>query len=178
MGAGAIRVVEGEKTRSQFLKTQFTVGASVFCGVHDVIAVIVRNNKSVCQFYCVFNGFADSSLNAVFYDKSVNDDADFVLDVFVKDDFLVKGITDAVNSHTDVAGTFQLLKLLFVFTLSASNHRCNDEGFHPCVRHDFVCDLVNGLTLDFSATLRTMRLADTGKKQAEIVVDFRHCAHR
>ena len=40
-----------------------------------------------------------------------------------------------------------------------------------------VDNLVNGLLLDFLAALGAVRRADAGPKQAQIVVNFRHCAH-
>ena len=64
---------------------------------------------------------------------------------------------------------------LLVFALSLTNHRTHDGQTGPLpFIHQMIHDLIHALTGNLTATNRTMRYADSGVHQTQIIMDLRY----
>ena len=102
-----------------------------------------------------------------------------MFDVLFKFNFFVQCIRVAVHYHADKTLLFQLFKQFGELALSTPYDRrkylqfCTDG-----IGGNTVANLVDTGLFDFMSAMRAVRRADPCKKQTQIVVDFRHCAHR
>ena len=165
-GTSPVRIIERKQSGFQFFDADVAIGTAVFRAVNRRLFCVFDDDKSVCEFERGFDAVRQTSFRAFFYGDTVDCHRNIVFYVFVKDDFFVKGIVDAVHTHADVAGLFEVFKFLSVFALSASDDGCHDYDLIVARLHgafdDFVGNLVNRLMFDFPAALRTMRSADAG----------------
>ena len=101
-----------------------------------------------------------------------------MLDVLVEDDILVQRVIYSVDAYAHESRAFESFELLCIFALSASDDGCEYLNLRALSGKHFVGNLVHALTFYFPAAFRAMRSADARVKQAEIVVNLRHGAHR
>ena len=173
-GTRTVGIVERKQSGSKFLETQIAIGTSVLGGIKHLFAVKIGNHKSFGKFDCVFDCVGYAPLRSVLDDDTVDNHAYVVLHVFVEFYFFVEGIVCSVNSHTHVTCTLKLFEFFAIFALSASDDGRDELQLCALSFHNFVTNLIHRLTLDFTSAFWAMWRAYSCKKQAEIIVDFRH----
>ena len=96
----------------------------------------------------------------------------------VQVDILIQAAHLAVHQHPGVAGLAHMLKDILMLALAPVNNRRHHHKLSPGRQSQhLVHDLLHRLALNQTAALRTMRLANPGKEQAQIIVNFRNRAH-
>ncbi|OPZ09122.1 MAG: hypothetical protein BWZ08_00672 [candidate division BRC1 bacterium ADurb.BinA292] len=106
-------------------------------------------------------------------DKAVDDDRDVVLEALVERDRLVNQVDFGVDLDALEALARGLLEELLVFALAAAHDGGHNENFRPLGPiQDLVDDLLDGLLLERPAADRTVRAADVGIEDAQVIVDF------
>jgi len=106
--------------------------------------------------------------------EAVKHHVDRVLDVFFHLDLLVQLAHRAVDTHPDVTGLAEVLEQLDELALASAHDRCHhDQAASLRIAQQAVHHLVDRLALDLPAALGAVRRTDAGKKQPQVVVDFR-----
>ena len=93
----------------------------------------------------------------------------------IQGDLVIHGINRSVNADTDKPRFADIIQDRLISTLPGTDNRSEDHD--PCPirqRSDGISDFLSRLLGDFTAANRTMRNADTGKHQTEIVIDLRN----
>ena len=94
--------------------------------------------------------------------------------LFVEDDVFAEINNLAVNSRTHIAGPSHVEQFFAVFALPSSHDRSQHLEFGSLwERPDSVYHLLDGLGRDLFAAVEAERPADSGKEQAEIIVNLR-----
>ena len=115
----------------------------------------------------------------VAHHQPVDHDGDVVLELLVEDDLLLEPAQLAVDLDARVALGAQLLEELAVLALAPADDRRLDHEARALVeRHHLVDDLLGRLGRDRAAAVVTVRMADAGPQQAQVVVDLRDRADR
>ena len=159
LGAGAKRIVERKTPRLHLVNADITVRAGKAVGkVHHLAVNDIHHQKPVGKCHDIFDGVCQSPLDAILNRNSVHDDFDIVLDIFLKLDVLGQIIQAAVNAHAHVTALLCAVKHFGMLALSAAHDR-RQELKPGALRqlHNLVYHLVNGLALDFPATVRAVR---------------------
>ena len=114
-----------------------------------------------------------------FHHQPVDDDRDVVFVLLVEDDLLVEPAQLAVDLDPRVALEPHLLEQFPVLAFAPADDRRHDHEFGPLLEgHQPVDDLLLGLAGDLVAAGGTVRDADPGPEQAQVVVDLGHGADR
>ncbi len=99
-------------------------------------------------------------------------------DILFKANFFLQIVDDSVYFHPCITAFFIGGKLLFERALFSAEYGGFNQNFTALWHsHNPVRNLVDGLTADFSAALRTVRNANPCKQKAEIIVNFGNRSH-
>jgi hypothetical protein len=121
-------------------------------------------------------GLRQPSLHAVFQDQAIDDDLDRVLFILVERDRLAQLPDPAVHPRPDEPQPLHLLELFAVLPLPpADDGRHNEQARSGGKVPHGVHHLLDGLGGDRLPAGGTVRPADPGEQQAEVVMDLRHC---
>ena len=131
----------------------------------------VDGGEPVRHFERGLERVGDAALYPLFYDKAVNDDLNGVLIVLFERDLFGKIVNDAVDSDSYEAAFYGVFKHFLMFALTAS-HDGRKDLYARALRQleDAVDHLVDGLARYLAAADGTVRHADPGKKQTQVVV--------
>ena len=110
--------------------------------------------------------------------QPVNDYLDSVHLVAIQLDLFVHLAHDPIHPHPDKARFANFVKHGLVVALAVLHQRSHDQNVRP-VRQalNVVHDLLRRLAGDLAATMGTMRDANAGVEQAQVVVNLCHRAH-
>ena len=142
---------------------------------HGFAADDVHHHKTAGLGQGGFDGIRQTPPHRIADDKAVDDDFHRMLAVFVQLDFLGQIIQAAVHPYTGKAGAAGRLQFLGLGALTSPDDRRQYlkpgafREFHHLVHH-----LVHGLLADGAPADRTVRHADAGVHQTQIIVNFRH----
>ena len=141
-----------------------------------IIKIANHRYKPVALRHSQLAGLRDAALLPRLDHDTVHNDLDGMLIGFFQLDLVLFQQLDlAVHPHTRKSFAANTVENLFVGTLTPAHHRRQHQKLRPLFkRHDRVYHLVDGLAADQPAADRTMRLADSGVEQAQIVVNLRH----
>jgi hypothetical protein len=173
-GAGGI--VEGEKPRLQLVDAVTAFGAGKAGGEHQIrqVAIHVDNQgQPVREVQGRLEGFSEAQFEVVANLEAVNHYLDAVLFLLVQRWQIVEFADLSVDPRADEAGGAQFLEDVLVFPLAPPHH--GSQEHEPAAlgkREDGVHHLADGLRLQRMRMLRAVRGADTGKQQAQVVVDL------
>ena len=102
-----------------------------------------------------------------------------MLFVLLQLDLLVQLVEVSVHPGPDVAGALGVLEDLCVLALLAPDDGCADLDAGALRQGgDLIDDLVDGLLFDLFAALGAVGCAHPGPEEPQIIVYFRHGAHR
>ena len=139
----------------------------------------IHYQQSFRQLQHVLNRVGQSALDTVLYHQSVYYDVDVMLDIFVQLDLFRQFIHTAVDPDPDIAASLGTLQHLGMFTLTASDHRCQQLDLRTFSHvHDLIHHLVHSLLGDLSSALRAVGNTDPRIQQTEIIVDLCYGTHR
>ena len=102
-----------------------------------------------------------------------------MLDILVERDLLREFVHISVDHDADISALLCLLEDFLVTAFSAPHDRC--QKLNPASLrqfHDPVDHLIDGLPLDHTAAVRTMRDADSRVKKTQVIVNLRHSSDR
>ena len=139
----------------------------------------IHNQQTVRKSHDRFYGICQAFFNSFLYDKAVHHNFYVMLDVFIQRDLFGKLIGVSVHQSPDVAALSGLFQDLGMGSLPPPHNGGKKLDSCPFRHsHDKVDDLVYRLPADLSAAFRAMGDAHPGKKEAEMIIDLRHRAHR
>ncbi len=178
--AGAVGRVEGEDPRLQLRDRGAAVEAGELLGEEEGLAV---DDLDFDQARGEAGGGLDRLREAAaqvrFHHQAVDDDRDVVFVLLVEDDLLVEAAQLAVDLDPRVALEPHLLEQFPVLAFAAADDRGHDHEFGPLLEgHQPVDDLLLRLAGDLLPALGTVRGADPGPEQPQVVVDLGHGADR
>ena len=177
--AGAEGIVEGKEPRLDLLNADIAHGAGVFCGIELLFPLAGYDDQSFRQLERRFQAVRQPLFDSALDDEAVHDHGDIVLDVFIQLNLFVQRVNDAVHFRAGVACLAVAFQLFGIFALSAPHDGRVDQNLAPLGhRHHLVRDLIYRLPFDPAAAFRAVRFAHAREQKTEIIVNFRHRAHR
>ena len=177
---GAERRVERKHPRLQFFDADAVIRTRQLGAEHLFVMMIIKianhRYKPDALRYSQLAGLRDAALLPRLDHDTVHNDLDGVLIGFFQLDLVLFQQLDlAVHPHTRKSLAANTVENLLVGTLAPAHHRRQHQKLRTLFkRHDRIYHLVDGLAADQPAADRTMRLADSGVEQAQIVVNLRH----
>ena len=178
--AGTKWIVKRKTAGLNLLKADSAVRAGKALTEGQIPAFIryVSDGQPLCKTQGCLQRICQSLFNAGADGNPVHHDCNGVFLIFLQFDLLGELILVTVYHHADIAALAGLFKDFDMLTLAAAHYRC--QQLDPCALgkcQDDIHHLVYSLAADFSAALRAVGDADSGVKQSEIIVDFRHGSH-
>ena len=178
--AGAVGVVEGEHARAELRHGDPAVLAGVvqregrlLAGVH-----LLDDRHTAAVRGCGLHGVGQAARDVAAQNQAVHDEVNIVLFVLFEGDVLGQIVETAVHADAGKARFAGVGKDLLVLTLLAADDRGQDLEAGPLGHaEDLVHHLVDGLLADLLPAVRTVRHADPGPEQTQIVKDLRDRAH-
>ncbi len=176
--AGAVRAVEREHARGDL-----GIGDSAFDACKALaeinLAFVLRAVEALDfeQVLAVFEGdlerVCEPFLNSFSNRESIDHHFDCVALIFVERGLLAKFVELAVDFHAHETGALHLGQFLAVLTLAIADdwrEHVDPRAIRPS--HDSIDYLLDALLGNLAAAVVTERVADAGKEQAQVVVDF------
>ena len=137
------------------------------------------HRRTTGQFQRGFKGFSQSLSEVVAYLKAVNHHFNSVFLLQLKLGRIGKVTHFAVDTGADIALARQVFQRFGVLAFTLLNYRCQQhQTFAFRLGQDVVHHLANGLGCQGNVVIRTARLANAGKQQTQIVVNFGNCTYR
>ena len=136
----------------------------------------ITDHQAVCQMQGCLDGVGQAFGHVFLALKAVNHHLNAVLFIFFQLDVFTGFSGLAVYDQTDIALLFQMVQQLFMLPLLTAHHRRQNlkpgAGLQSL---NGVHNLVHTLRLNNLAAFWAVGNANTGIKQTEIVIYFRHC---
>src|SRR6185295_10468968 len=179
-GAGAVRRVEGERARRHLRHAQAAVDAGQPSRKQPIAAFVGVDDDDVAgEVEGGVDRFGQTPLDAAAHDQAIDDDLNGVIPAPIELDVLFERSKLAVDPRLRVAARAQRRQLLLELALPPADHRREDvDALVLRVEHHHVDDALEGLTGDLLAATRTMRDADVGEQEPQVVVDLGDRADR
>ena len=185
--ARAVRIVEAEHPRLEFLQAVIAIGAGK-AGAEQFFLQRGRrlpgfdhgadDRQSLGQRDGGLKGLGQALLEVLPHADAVHDHLDAVFAPQLERRDLVEFVHHAVDPRADETLGAQLLDQLQVLALAAAHHRRQQHqpGAFGQAQH-VVHHLADGLRLERNAVVGTAGRAYPGKQQPQVVVDFGDRAH-
>ena len=179
-GTRAERAVEREHARCNLGERDTAVHAGKILAEHEQFSVHhLHVNHTAARTQCRLERIRQAALHPCTHDKTVDDNLDRVLLLLLKGDFLAEIAQFPVDADAHIAVAANLVEDLAVLTLLPAHELRHDKQFRPLgLRQDRIHHLIDALLRDGFAAARTVRASRARVKQAQIVIDLRHRAHR
>src|SRR5665647_1243117 len=179
-GAGAVRAVEAEDTRLDLGQGDAAVHAGELPGEREGLAVGGLDlDEAVGELGGGLDGVGEPPPQALLHHQPVDDHGHVVLELLVEVAILLELAHCAVHLDAREAVGAKLLEELAVLALAAAHDRRDDAEPRAAVKvADAVDDLLDALPRDEAAAARTVRVADPGVQEAQVVVDLGDRADR
>ncbi len=173
----SVRRVEREVTRSELVEADVVERAGQLLAERDHVLAVLgldgHRRQALRQLEGGLDRIGHPSADVGVRHQAVDHDVDVVLVVAVQADLLRELPDLAVDPGSGEAPSGQVLQEAFVLALPAPDDGGQDLEPRPFGElHDLVDDLVGGLAADRTAALRTVRVADPGVQDAQVVVDL------
>ncbi len=188
LGTRAVRAVERKHARGQFLDADAAVGARQLLAEQQLLrlrlflappAQDVDDDQPVGSPQSRFDGIGQPALDAVAHHDAVHDDLDPVFFVFVQIDGLGRLPQFAVHPHPHEPFPGDFLQELLVLAFATPHDgREHLQARAFAQRRHLVDDLLHRLLRDGLAAVGAVGFADARVQQPQVVVHFRHGAHR
>ena len=136
---------------------------------------VYGNNKkvSLCKVQGIFGGVGKSAFYALFHDQAIDYNLHRMLLVFLKLRCLGDVVHPAVDSYSDIAVLFSVLKDFFVHTLFTFDNGSKEHKFCSYRKSaDIIDDLIYALLLDFLSADRAVGNTDSRIHKSQIIVYF------
>ena len=173
---GALRRVETEKTRLQLGDVLARViDAGIPLGIYGrlLFVDIKQLDDTIADGQRLFDGLGHTRLQRGVHRQAVDDDLDVMFVFLVERREFVQRIDDAVDAGTGETLTAILLGNMGELALFVFHDRREDQQFRAASDlHDFVDDGLGRPAVDGLAADRTVRYADTGEQQTQIIIDL------
>jgi hypothetical protein len=176
--ARAVGTVKGEVAGGEGVEAQPARQAGVLFGIQLFVPLVLfffdqHPQHPLALAQCGLDRIVQSRANFVGDDEAVDDEFDGVLAFLVELRRLLEFVQGAVHPGPDEPLLAQRLKHFLVFAFAAGDFRGEQHDLGAGrTGHDLVDDLFGALFGDRFAALRTMRFADVGEQEAEVVVDL------
>ena len=179
-GTCAVRRVEGEGARRHLGHVDPAVNAGHAPREQAVAAAQrVDDDDVVRQGESELDGLGETPLGAAAHDEAVHHHVDPVVPPPIQPWLVFDGAHLAVDSDPRQSARPDGGQLLLELALATAHDGCKDvDPLDPGLGHDLLDDALHRLRRDLAAARRTVRHADVGEQQAEIVVDLGDGPHR
>ncbi len=180
--ASAERRVKGKHARLQFFDTDAMIRTRQLGAEHLFIMLIIKiadhRYESVALGDRQLAGLRNTALLPRLDHDTIHNDLDRMLIRFFQFDLVLFQQLDlAVHPHARKALAANAVEDLLMRALAPAHHRRQHQKLRTFFKsHDRIHHLVDRLAADQPAADRAVRFADSGVKQAQIVVDLRHGA--
>ena len=179
-GARAVRRVEREGARRHLRHAQPAVDAGEPPREQPIAALVrVDDDDVLGQVQGDVDRFGQPALDAAADDQAIDDDFDRVIAAAIQLDVLFERAELTVDARFHVAPRALRRQLFLELALASAHDRREDvDALVLRVEHHHVDDALERLAGDFLAAVRTVRDADVGEEEPQVVVDLRHRTHR
>ena len=179
----ARRVVKREQPRFQFAHAIAADRAGEVGGEQQLLRFRVvhigNDRRTAGQFQRGFKGFRQSLGEIVTDFKAVNHHFNGVFLLQLKLGRIGKVTDFTVDTGADIALACQVFQRFGVLAFTLFNHRRQQhQTLTFRLRQDVIHHLAYGLRCQGNVVIRTARLANAGKQQTQIVVNFGNCTYR
>ena len=180
LGTRAVRRVEGERPRRHLRHADAALDAREFPREQPVAAFErVDDDDVVGEVERHLDRFGKPALDARLHDEPIDHDFDRVIPAPIEGEVLVERSKHPVDARFGEALLFQLGELFLELAFPAAHDGRQDVDARVLrVDEHHVHDAFERLRGNFPAALMTVRDADVGEQQAEVVVNFRDGANR
>ena len=147
--------------------------------LHLASFVIQNFSKALRNFQRLLDTLRHATSNFGRHHQTIDHNFDVVLDVFLEKRKFVQCINHAINTRASKTLARKFIWNVGKFTLFRLGDRRKQNQPRAFLEiHHAIDNILWSSTRDISATNRTMRRADSRKKKAEIIINFRHRGDR
>ena len=136
-------------------------------------------NGSTTESQSLFHGFSQALARIASKSDSVESEVDVMAEILLEGGWIIEGDLAPVHATSEQALFDELLEQVHVGALLRSNNRTpNGDCMSFEMPDDVIDDFLNGPPRHLSSTFGTVRTANSGPEQAEVIHDLRHRRNR